>query len=62
MAFSSSFLLKGTDDVNDAELARKLHENEKGLRARRQVTKKPVVSFWVESLPFSKPLKLRNMF
>ena len=38
------FLFKGSDDVNDAELARKLHENEKGLRTRRQTTQKPVVS------------------
>ncbi|KAL9982440.1 hypothetical protein ACROYT_G004480 [Oculina patagonica] len=31
-----------THDANDAELARKLHENENGLRTRRQTTRKPV--------------------
>ena len=38
-----SFPLKDTHNDNDAELARKLHENEKGLRARRQTARKPVV-------------------
>ena len=37
------FILKDTHDANDAELARKLHENENGLRKRRQTAKKPVV-------------------
>ena len=41
------FLLKDAHDVNDAELARKLHENERGLRARRQTTaRKSAVSLW----------------
>lgn len=41
------FLLKDTHNADDAELARKLHENEKGLRARRQAARKPVVGLFL---------------
>ena len=40
------FLLKDTHNADDAELARKLYENEKGLRARRQAARKPVVGLF----------------